>query len=148
MAVPERIYGKDILIKFGDPGVDYPSDTTNVFLDNEEAANDVVTYADAKAGGKRQHFFQLTALQSTSTGSFWRYAWENTGEEVDFVYAPHGNPTPTPDKPHFKGTVKIGPKPKIGDAANTTATFETRWDLVGDPVMDTGESSSEESSSE
>lgn len=135
-----RIKGAALALQFG--GTDYWADSTSVVLDNEDAAGDVTTFADAAAGGARQFYFTVSATQSTESASFWRYVWANTSNEVAFRYAPHGNESATADAPHFIGTVTIGPKPSIGgDAGSTkTYTFETRFDLVGEPVLDTGAS--------
>ena len=139
-----RIRGGKIALTFGSgaSAEDYWADATNVVLENEESESDVVTFEDAEnEDGARQFFFTLAAIQSTQTGSFWRYLWENTGEVVPFTFAPHGNETPTADQPHFLGTCRIGPKPSIGGEAGrtNTHTFETRLDVETGPTMDTGE---------
>lgn len=136
-----RIKGRQLALQFGTPSIDYWADQTACVLDNEEADSDTTTFADAAAeGGARQYFLSLTAVQSTDTASFWRYVWEHSGEKVPFVYAPHGNETPSESKPHFVGTCTIGPRPAIGGEAGATSTytFETRFDVEGTPVMDTG----------
>lgn len=136
-----RIRGNKLALTFGSPGTDYWADHTSVVLENEERESDVTTFEDAaNAGDARQWFFTLAAVQSTATGSFWRYLWENTGEIVPFTYAPHGNEEATEDQPHFLGTCKIGPKPSIGGEAGATTefTFEVRLDVETGPTMDTG----------
>lgn len=135
-----RIKGTALALQLGTPAVDYWADATSVVLDNEEADQDTVTFEDAAAGGGRQYFLQITALQSTATGSFWRMVWDQAGEEVPFTYAPHGNETATAAQPHFLGTCKIAAKPRIGGDAGTsnTYTFEIRLDVIGEPVLDDG----------
>lgn len=121
-------------------GVDYWADVTSVVFDNEEASGDVTTFADAAAGGARQHFATISAIQSVQTASFWRFVWDNTGQTATYKYAPHGNAVATADQPHLTGTLKIGPKPSLGgDAgATNTFTFETRFDIDGEPTLDLG----------
>lgn len=121
-------------------GVDYWADVTSVVFDNEEASGDVTTFADAEAGGARQHFATISAIQSVQTASFWRFVWDNTGQTATYKYAPHGNAVATADQPHLTGTLKIGPKPSLGgDAgATNTYTFETRFDIDGEPTLDLG----------
>jgi len=133
-----RIKGNKLALSFG--GTEYWADVSKYEIDNEEAASDVTTFADAAEGGARQFFMNLAAIQSLMVGSFWRYAWENTGEIVAYRVAPHGNAVATPDQPHFTGTVKIGPKPKVGGEASTDGdfVFETRWDLQQEPTIDVG----------
>lgn len=140
MAGSTRLKGNALALKFGSPATDYWCDATSVVLDNEEADSDTVTFCDAAAGGGRQFFLTINAIQSLQSSSFWRYTWANTGAEVPFTYAPAGNTTPSADQPHFTGTVKIGPKPTVGGEAGPSSTykFETRWDVVGDPVLTTG----------
>lgn len=136
-----RIKGNRLGLTFGSPGENYWADATSVVLDNEDNETGVTTFEDAATdGGARQSFFTISAIQSTATGSFWRYLWENTGEVVAYTYAPHGNEDPTEDQPHFIGTCKIGPKPSIGGEASRTDefTFEVRLDVETGPTMDTG----------
>ena len=132
-----RIKGAALALSFG--GTDYWADVTSVTLDNEDADGGVTTFADAAAGGSRQYFFNLSAIQSTATGSFWRNVWANSGNTVAYIYSPGGNTVATADQPVFTGTAKIGPKPAIGgDAGNDEFVFDTRFDIIGVPVMDFG----------
>lgn len=134
----ERIKGTKLA--FIVHGVEIRNDATSVVLDNEEAEGDVTTFADAEAGGARQEFLQFGAVQSTQVGSFWRTVHANPGLEAPFVFKPHGNEVPTPDKPHFRGVATFGPKPTLGGeaGAQSTFTFETRMDLVGASILDDG----------
>lgn len=140
MSGSTRIKGVALSLLFGSPAVEYKADVTAVTLSNEEADSDVTTFADAAEGGARDFFLNITGIQSTDADSLWSYCWDNSGEEVGFTYAPHGNKTPTASQPHFTGNVKIGPKPEIGGEAGTsnTFTFETQWSVVGTPVKDDG----------
>lgn len=133
-----RIKGRQLALQFD--AEDYWADATACTLENEEADDDTTTFADAAEGGGRAYFLNITAIQSTDTASFWRYVWDRSGETVPFVYAPHGNPTPTAAQPHFTGMCTIGPRPTIGGEAgrDTTYTFETRFDVDGVPVLDDG----------
>lgn len=132
-----RIKGnKKLTLTFG--AVDYSCDATKINLTSEDADSDVTTFCDAADGGSKQWYFDITAIQSTDPTSFWRYLWESTGEEVEYVYMPHGNAVATTDQPHFTGTVKVGSKPDIGGEAGATYTFDTRLDCTGEPVLDEG----------
>jgi len=137
-----RIGGAKLKLTLGSPGTDYWADITAWSIDNEEADSDVVTFADAAEGGARQEFLHITATQSTASGSLWRYAFENVGEEVAFTIAPHGNATATENEPHLIGTVTIGPRPTIGSEANISktyaSTFEVTWQIVGQYTLDEG----------
>lgn len=128
-----RIKGRQLMLSIGTPPVEVWADTTSVVLDREEADDDVVTFADAAAGDVQQEYIEIAGIQSTDPTSLWAYCWDNSGQDVAFTYAPHGNATPSTTQPHFVGTCTIGPKPTIGGEAGrtTTFTFETRWDVVG-----------------
>jgi hypothetical protein len=129
-----RIKGSALKLTIGT--TDYWADITSAVLENEEAAAGVTTFADAAAGGARQYYFTISPIQSTDSTSFWNYLWDNTGDIVDYVYAPHGNTTPSTSQPHFEGTVKIPPKPFVGGDAGTTNefTFEVRMDCQEEPT--------------
>lgn len=141
MASSTRIKGKALRLALGSPAVDHWADVISVVLDNEEADSDTVTFYDASQGGSRTYFFTINAIQSTDPTSFWSMVWDESGNDVAFAFAPHGNETPTEAQPHFIGTCTIGPKPAVGGeaGASNTYTFETRFDIVGVPVKDTGE---------
>lgn len=136
-----RIKGNKLALTIGDGlnAKDYWADLSNVLLTNEDA-DDVLTFQDASLGGVKQWFFEIAAVTSTATESFWRFVWENTGAELPFVFAPHRNEVPSQEQPHFVGVVKIPAKPPMGGEAslNGSFTFETRFDLVGEPEIEVG----------
>lgn len=134
-----RIKGTKLKLELGESSDDFWADLTTYGLDNDEADSDVVTFEDAGGDGSRQFKLTGTAIQSTDEDSFWSYAWDHTGEEVPYTLAPHGNETPSKTQPHFTGTVKIGPKPKIGgDAGNAPYTFDFEWNCTDEPTKDDG----------
>lgn len=140
MATSTRIKGTKLKLVLGTPGTDYWADIVSYELSNDEAESDVVTFWDAAQGGAREYKLTGSATQSTATTSFWRYIWDNTGEDVPFTLAPHGNEIATAAQPHFIGTLKIGPKPPIGGEGGTGAfTFDFEWDVIGEPTLDEGE---------
>lgn len=139
-----RIRGnKKPQLTIGTPGADRSADVISWLIENEEADSDVVTFEDAANGGGRQFKLTGSAIQSTESAAFWRYVWENSGEEgVPYTIAPHGNAAPSKDQPHFVGTLSIGPKPQIGGEASASATsaftFDYEFLIDGEPTMDTG----------
>lgn len=134
-----RIKGNKLALTLGTPPVDYWADITSCTLVGEDS-DDVLTFEDAANGGAQAWRFELTAIQSLATSSFWRNLWDNTGDEVAFTYAPHGNEEASTTQPHFIGTVKIGPKPQIGGEASTSGsyTFDYSLEVVGQPTLDEG----------
>ena len=133
-----RIKGNALALTFG--GTDYWADATSVLMENEETNTGVTTFEDASNSGGRTYYFTISAIQSTSPTSFWRYLWENTGAVVAYKYAVHGNATASDTEPHLTGTVKIGPKPSLGGDASVNGeyTFTVRLDTQEEPTLDTG----------
>lgn len=138
MSGSTRIKGNKLKFELG-AGVDkkdHWADITAYELFNDEADQDVTTFADAAEGGARQHKLKLTSIQSLDLASFWRMVWESTGTDVPFTLAPFGNTAPTEAQPHFIGTVTVGPKPTLGgEAGNSAFTFEVEWNVLNEPVM-------------
>ena len=138
----KRLKGAVLSINVGTPPVEYQTDVTSATITNEEASDDTTTFSDVAAGGGRDWFLDITAVQSTDVDSLWSEIWERSGEIVSVTVAPHGNETPTEAQPHFIcDEVKIGPAPVVGGEAgiDTTWTFESQWQIVsGKPVKDIG----------
>lgn len=131
-----RILGKQLSIEID--GVEYMADTTSCILKNEDNGDTVITFADANAGDVKKYFFEISAIQSTASASFWSMVWDNQGEEVPFTYAVHGNATVTADQPLLIGTLEIGAPPELGGEAGRKKTyvFSTRFDIIGTPTLD------------
>lgn len=135
-----RIKGKQLSLKID--GTDYWTEILSYLLTPEDSDDDTVTFEDASKGETFDWKLQITAVQSTDTTSFWRHVWDNVGEEVPFIVAPHGNEDPTAAKPHITGSLTIPRRPDLGGEAgrNNTFTFETQFDVTGEPVLDDGSS--------
>lgn len=128
-----RIKGKALVFTLG--ATEYACDATSVVLTNEESTGeDVVTFCDAATGATVAWYFDVEAVTSTDSDSLWSYCWDNAGQDVAFVFAPHGNATASAEQPHFTGTLNIGPKPSIGGTANSTFTFSKRFEVDGEPL--------------
>lgn len=118
-------------------GTEFNADGTEVVLDNEDAEDDAITFADLDSGDAVDWFFQITAVSDYGAGSFWDLLWENAGAAaVPFVFKPYGNAVPSASQPHFTGNVTIPRKPPVGGAAGETWTYEARLDVEGEPVRD------------
>lgn len=126
---------KGTALKMVVDGVDHWADCISVVMDGEDVEDgQEVPYRAA-------WWFDVTAVQSTHRDSFWTFLWENRGQrglpaQVPFVYAPNGNAEPTPDLPHFVGTVGIpGPPPLGGEAGkDVEQVFVTRLPITQGPV--------------
>lgn len=135
-----RIKGTNLKFTLGTTSqVEYMADCISVVLENEEAASNAVTFADAAAGGSWQWFFTVEAIQSTDTASFWRKMWDAqaAGTTLNYTFNPHGAATPTTAKPNFTGTIKLKQPPAIGGTASTTDdyTFTVRLDCQETPTL-------------
>lgn len=134
-------------------GIDYWADLSSVELQSEPASSDSETFYDVSLGGRPDYYFTVSGVQSTDSDSFWRAMWDNAGQEVEYVYAPHGNSTATATKPHFRSenaaspavavsTVRIPMRGSfvIGGQAQADGTFSfegVRMDIVGEPFLAT-----------
>lgn len=122
--------------------VDYWADLSSVTMQSEDAASDVTTFADAATGNSRDWYFTVSGIQSTASTSFWMAMWDNPGDEVAFIYAPHGNASASSTQPHFTGTVRLPARGSfvLGGEASADGTFSfdgVRMDIIGEPVKDT-----------
>jgi len=131
-----RIKGTGLVLKID--GTDYYAECVSAVLENEEATAAVTTFADAAAGGARQFYFSIAAIQSPDNVSLWSKIWENTGDIANYIFAPTGVLTPGTNNPVFTGTIKIPVKPTIGGTASATGeyTFTTRFDCQEEPTID------------
>jgi hypothetical protein len=137
MAASNRIKGNALKLTLG--GTDYYADCISVMLENEEAASNVVTFADAATGGAYQWFFTITAVQSYDSTSFWKKMWDMAGgsTNIAYVFNPWGLATPTTTKPNFTGNVRLKKKPNIGGTASITDeyTFDVRLECQEEPTV-------------
>lgn len=124
--------GKDLSLTINAQEVNV--EATSVVLQNEEADEDAVTFAELAAGSANQWFFEITATSDYGSTSFWSLLWDNAGSSVAYVFKPYGNATPTTAQPHFTGNVTITSKPPIGGTANEVFTFEIRLDCDEEPT--------------
>lgn len=124
--------GKDLSLTID--GVEVNVEGTSVTLENEEADTDAVTFAELASGTPMQWFLSLTAVADYGTGSIWTTLWDESGNDLEFVFKPYGNETPSATQPHFTGTATVLAKPPVGGSANEVFTFEARLDVVGEPT--------------
>lgn len=79
---------------------------------------------------------ELVAVQSTEASSLWSLIWDHATEVLPFTLAPNGNDIPSPERPHFTGTVQLPYRPSIGgDAAiRGDFTFSASLAVIGEPT--------------
>lgn len=111
-------------------GVNYWADCSQVTI----AQGDVSTYS-----GDHDWTMAITAVQSTAPGSLWRLMWAGGGFAglTDYVYAPHGNESPTDEQPHFVGQLRLPDVSTIGGEAgeDTQYVFSVTVPLDGRPQI-------------
>lgn len=135
MTINPRILGKKVLFKLD--GVDYSDDIIELTLEPEEADTDVVTFADAAAGGATDYWLRGSAIQSNASASLHKYLWDNNGEtEVPYVLGVEGNAVPSATQPHQTGTVSLGRKPLRGGKADETFVFDFEIKADQEPTDD------------
>jgi hypothetical protein len=128
-----RIKGKSLTLTID--GDDYAMDASSIVLTSEDMNGEVRTFADVTP--PKQWYFDIEAIQSTNSSSFWSWLWDQDGEEeIAYTFAPHGNANETTHEPHFTGTVTIKGKPPIGGTADSTFTFTYRLDCDQEPTID------------
>lgn len=133
MASSTRIKGRDLILTID--GTDIAMDASSITLSNEDKDGEVRTFADITP--PKQWYFEIEAIQSTDTSSFWSALWDLDGQEgIPYVFKPHGNVSPSASQPHFSGTVTIKGKPPVGGSADTTFTFTYRLDCDQEPLID------------
>lgn len=123
------------------PAVDFSGDVKALTIDSDDKDDSDLTFEEAASGETKDYKVTTTALQSTVATSFWRYLWDNPGEEFAVTYGPHGNALPTADKPHFLMTLKANGKPKIGGEAKRAKDrydFDYEFEVTSGPTLDDG----------
>lgn len=115
-------------------GVDQWADVTSCVLDGDDV--EVTELPHTTRVKRLRSWFDVEAIQSTAAGSFWTFLYEHQGQDVPFAYAPHGNPLPTEDEPHFTGILTVPPPSRLGGAAGTAVeqTFTTRLHIAQGPL--------------
>lgn len=149
ITVPEAIRGNAGLFATIAPvvdgvagtAVDYSGNLKAVDIAGEDKDDSDLTFYEAAQGETKDYTVTLTAIQSTVVGSLWRLLWDNPGGEFAFVYGPHGNATPTADKPHFEMTLKADGRPSIGNTARRSKDreeFEYALEVTGAITLEDG----------
>jgi len=117
---------------------DYSGDLQKLTITSDDKDDADLTFEEAATGLTKVYAVEISAIQSTATGSLWRYLWDNPGIEVAAVYGPHGNAVPSASQPHFTFTLKAGGKPEIGGEAKRSKeryTFDYEMEVLVGPTL-------------
>jgi hypothetical protein len=82
----------------------YTADITSWKFSAADADSSVTTFADADAGGSKDHTFNVTLVQDDAADSFWSFIYDHAGEDCTVTVMPHGNATPSVTEPHWTAT--------------------------------------------
>lgn len=88
-------------------GDEFTAQVSKCLIRSAATESDFVTFADAAAGGGRDYFLDVKAVQDAETGTFWDIVWSQLGAELEVVVMPYGNATPSATEPHFEGTIVV-----------------------------------------
>lgn len=120
-------------------GTDVTPEVSLAEITSAEAKSDFVSFAAAASGGSREYSLKLTFVQNAATASLWSQVWESAGNDIPVIVRPAGNAVPTPEDPHFTGTVTIS-EPNgtlLGGAADASTSnrfvTEVEWVFTGKP---------------
>lgn len=128
------------LISLDVDDVDRSDEVSKAVITSAPAESDFVTFAEARAGGGRDYALAMTVAQDHASGTLWDLIWTGAGTEVDGVYAPYGNVTPTISQPHYGFTAVVAEPDGdlLGAEANSSttavATVEVEWALNAKPT--------------
>lgn len=129
---------RTLKIKIG--ATEYTAQCTRCVITSGEADSDVVTFADAAAGGAREYRLEFTAIQDLATGTLWDQVFTAAGTTVAFSITPYGATTATATAPFIQGNAIISEPDGdfIGGEADQSASnkmlFDGSWVLTGKPT--------------
>lgn len=132
------------LLKVEIDGTERTAEVSVCEIVSQPTESDFTTFADAAAGGARDYFLHIVAVQDPTTASFWNEIWANAGTTVDALVNPFGNAVASATEPHFEGEVTIKEPDGVllgGTAdASTSARFtvDVLWPYEAKPTKDTG----------
>lgn len=119
---------------------DRSDEVSKAVITSAPAESDFMSFAEAAAGGARDYMLNLIIAQDHASSTLWDLIWTGAGTEIDGVYAPYGNETPSAGQPHysFSATVKEPDGDFLGgeatDSTTAVATVEVNWPLTAKPT--------------
>lgn len=141
MAVSTRIAGNQgafFSLKAGASAAVVFDDLKAYELTNEPKDDSDLTFSEAASGLGVDWTFSGTAIASDDASSLEQYLRNNVGTDVVMTLGRQGNTTPTPTKPHRKGTFKIAAEPGYAGESSTSGTgFDFEFELVGKSAVTT-----------
>lgn len=122
-------------------GDDVSDDVSNSQIRSEVSDRDWTPLSAGRSFLNRTYYIDLTIAQDHAAGTTWTRVWESAGDEVEGVYAPYNNTTPTVAEPHYAFTAVVSEPEGVlmgGEGVDITsdqvATIEVSWKLTGKPT--------------
>lgn len=126
---------RELVLSIG--GTDYDAEVSNVEIFPRKAESDLTTFAEAKAGGKKEWVLKFKAVQDLAEDTLWDLVWSSSGTLIACEVKPAGGEV---GKPKFSGNVTIVESDGTlvgGDADASTSsrwTFDAEWVWEAKPV--------------
>lgn len=128
------------LLKITVDSTEYTAQVSKAAFRSAPTESDFVTFADAAAGGARDYFLDVIAMQDATTGTFWDLVWSQAGAELEVEVMPYGNASPSVGEPHFTATVVVQEPDGdlLGGEANRSTSarqkIEVSWPCLAKPA--------------
>lgn len=120
--------------------VDVSDQVSSATITSAASDSDFMSFADARSGGSRDYALNMTIAQDHAASTLWDAIWTGAGDEIEGVYAPYGNATPSAGQPHYSFTAIIAEPDgdflggEATDSTNAVATIDVVWKLTGKPT--------------
>lgn len=120
-------------------GDEHTAEVSVCEVTSQPSDSDFTSFAAAAAGGARDYFLHLVAVQDGAAAAFWDKVWSHAGETVTALIQPYGNSTPSATEPHFEGDVTIKEPDGVllgGEANGSTSsrfTIDVLWPYDAKP---------------
>lgn len=112
-----RIKGKSIV--FSVEGTDYAGQVSNVTFSSAVGTLGFGNYEDSL-----EFTCTVTGFQDTAANSLHTYLWNNPGAELDIIFSPHGNSSPSAAQPLYTAKGYAETVPDLGGAAGEFFVYD------------------------
>lgn len=128
------------LISLDVDDIDRSDEVSKATITSAESDSDFVTFKAARSGGGRDYVLAMTIAQDHASGTLWSLIWDQAGQEIDGVYAPYGNETPSTEQPHYSFTAVVSEPDgdflgaEADKSTTAVAVVEVEWPLKAKPT--------------
>ena len=98
----------------------YADDTKKISLDHVDKPDDDITFYEAAQGTAVDGVLKVTTVASFDATALYGFLWDNAGKDVEIIWGPWGNATPSATKPHFKLAATLPNRPGLETEARRT----------------------------